>query len=167
MKMMKHIGKVHKTYALVGGGLCLAGSIAVASAVGSPLPVLRILGAEAILPPIWFLGLLWLVGYALLGAAAGYVLACLSGGSCHDTPVWKGLTFWVVEVTLSLAWYCLSLGSCLLFFAGICLLFGVAAGVICVLSWFRAYRLPSLLCGAVTLWLFYLLLCHLVVVLHN
>lgn len=167
VKMTNHLGKAHKTCALVGGGLGLLSSIIVASAVGSPLPVLRVLGADAILPPIWLMGLLWLAGYALLGAAAGYVLACLSGGPCHDTPLWKGLTFWVVEFIFPFVWYCLSFGPCLLFRAGICLLIGVAAGVVCTLSWFRVYRLPALLCGGVTLWMLYLLLCHLVVVLHS
>ena len=165
--MMRQVGKVHKTYALIGGALALVGSIAVASAVGSPLPVLRILGADAILPPIWFLGLLWLVGYALLGASAGYVLACLSGGPCGDTPIWKGLTCWVVAFTFSFAWYCLSFGSCLLFRAGICLLVGVAAGVACTVSWLRVHRLPALFCGGATLWMLYLFLCHLVVSLHG
>ena len=167
MNMTNHIGKAYKTCALVGGGLGLVGSIAVATVVGSPLPVLHVLGADAILPPLWILGLLWLMGYALLGAAAGYVLACLFRGSCRDTPLWKGLTFWVVEYTLSLAWYCLCFGSFTLFPAGLCLLIGVVAGILCTLSWFRVCRRPALLCGGVTLWLAYLLLCHLVIILHN
>lgn len=167
VNMTNHIGKAHKTCALVGGGLGLVGSIAVATVVGSPLPVLHVLGADAILPPLWILGLLWLTGYALLGAAAGCVLACLFRGSCRDTPLWKGLTFWVVEYTLSLAWYCLCFGSFTLFPAGLCLLIGVVAGILCTLSWFRVCRRPALLCGGVTLWLAYLLLCHLVIILHN
>lgn len=167
VKMTKRIGKVHKTYALIGGGLGLLSSIIVASAVGSPLPILRLLGADTILPPIWLMGLLWLAGYALLGAAAGYVLACLFGGPVREASLWRGMTFWVIEFTFSFAWYCFFFGSCLLLPAGICLTVGVAAGAVCAVSWFHTYRLPSLLCGGVTLWLLYLSLCHLVVILHN
>ena len=167
MKMTDHMGGAHKTCAWVGGGLGLVGSITVASAVGSPLPVLHVLGADAILPPIWFLGLLWLAGYGLLGAGAGLVLACLFRRDCRDAPLWKGLTFWVVAYALSLAWYCLCFGAFIPFPAGICLLVGVVAGVLCTLSWFRVCRCPAILCGGVTLWLFYLLLCQLVVVLHS
>ena len=89
VKMTNHMGRAHKACALVGGGLGLAGSIATASAVGSPLPVLHVLGADVILPPIWFLGLLWLAGYGLLGAGAGFVLACLFRRDCRDAPLSK------------------------------------------------------------------------------
>ena len=165
--MTKRIGKVHKTYAWIGGGAGLLFGISVAATVGSPLPVLHLLGAGEILPPIWILGLLWLGGYGILGAAAGYVLACAACQPSREVLVWRGLTFLVVEVTFSFAWYSLSFGSFHLAPAWICLLLAVAAGIVCTVSWLFARRGPALLCGGVTLWFVYLVLCHLVVILHN
>ena len=165
--MTKRIGKIHKTYALIGGGTGFAGGICLTAAVGSPLPILRLLGADALLPPLWIMGLLWLAGYVLLGAAAGYALACSTGGPYGEAPLWRGLTFLVAEVTFSFAWYSLSFGSFLLFPAWICLLLGVAAGVTCLLSWYALYRLPAYVCGGVTLWLLCMAIYHVVVILHN
>jgi hypothetical protein len=93
------------------------------------LPILHLLGADALLPPLWIMGLLWLTGYVLLGAAAGYAFACSTGGPYGEASLWRGLTFLVAEVTFSFAWYSLSFGSFLLFPAWICLLLGVAAGL--------------------------------------
>ena len=142
--MTKRIGKIHKTYALIGGGTGFVGGICLTAAVGSPLPILR-----------------------LLGAAAGYAFACSTGGPYGEASLWRGLTFLVAEVTFSFAWYSLSFGSFLLFPAWICLLLGVAAGVTCLLSWYALYRLPAYVCGGVTLWLLCMAICHVVVILHN
>jgi len=49
----------------------------------------------------------------------------------------------------------------------LCLAVGVAAGVVCFLSWLRTHPLPAWVCGGVTLWLICLLLCHVAVILHN
>lgn len=165
--MTNRMGKIHKTYALIGGGIGLAGGISVAATVGNPLPILRLLGAEAILPPLWILGISWLAAYALLGAAAGYALACPVGGPYGEAPLWRGLTFLVAEVTFSFAWYSLSFSSFLLFPAWLCLALGVAAGVACLLAWYPRYRAPSFACGGVTLWLLYLAVSHVIVILHN
>ena len=102
--MTKRIGKIHKTYALIGGGTGFVGGICLTAAVGSPLPILRLLGADALLPPLWIMGLLWLTGYVLLGAAAGYAFACSTGGPYGEASLWRGLTFLVAEVTFSFAW---------------------------------------------------------------
>ena len=167
MKLTKRIGKIHKTYVLIGGCGGIFGGIAVAATVGSPLPVLRLLGAGEILPPLWLMGLIWLAGYGLLGAAVGLVLGGSSGNPCRDAPAWRGLTFLTVEVTFSFAWYSLSFGSFLLLPAWICLVLGVAAGTACTASWFRVHRMSAIICIGVTLWFVYLVLCHLVVILHN
>ena len=167
VKMTNSFGKIHKTYALIGGGTGLFMAVFVAATVGNPLPILRLLGADLFLPPLWLAGLLWLAGYALSGAAAGWALACSAGGPSRETAVWRGLTFLVAEVTFSFAWYRLLFGSFLLLPAWLCLAAGVAAGVVCFLSWISVHPLPAWLCGGVTAWLFCLLLCHVAVILHN
>ena len=167
MKMTNRIGKVHKTYVLIGGGMGVLSGIAVAVTVGSPLPVLRLWGADVLLPPLWILGILWLAGYALLGGAAGYAWGCPGGGPHREMPLWRGLTFLVVEVTFSFAWYSLSFGSRLLLPGGLCLVASVAAGGLCLAAWWWSFRGAAILCGGGTLWLLYVTLCHLFVILHN
>ena len=167
MKMTNSFGKIHKTYAAIGGGAGLFIGGIVTVTVGSPLPVLRLLGGGAVLPPLWLMGLLWFMGYALAGAAVGMALPCIGMGAVREAHVWRGLTFLVLEVTFSFAWYSLSFGSFLLFPAWFCLLAGIGAGIICTLSWFRVYRLSCAAVGAVTVWLIYLALCHAIVILHN
>ena len=167
MKMTNSFGKIHKTSMLIGGGVGVLAAVSVAAAVGSPLPVLRFLGAEALLPPLWLVGFLWLAGYVLLGAAAGDALACPKGGPYRETPLWRGMTFLVLEAVFSLAWYSLLFGSLLLLPAWLCLAAAVAAGVLCILSWFRSHCPAALICGGVTVWLLYLALCHAAVILHN
>lgn len=165
--MTKRIGRIHKTYVLIGGSSGVIVALSLAATVGSPLPVLRLWGADALLPPLWILGLLWLVGYALLGGAAGYALGAHGGGAAREVSLWRGLTFLVAEVTFSFAWYRLSFGSRLLLLGWICLAVSVAAGAVCAVAWRRVYRVPAMVCGGVTAWLLYLVLCHLVVILHN
>ena len=167
MKMTNSFGKIHKTYALIGGGAGLLMAVSVTATAGNPLPILRLLGADALLPPLWLMGIFWLAGYTLLGAAAGYALACPGGGHSREAALWRGLTFLVVEVTFSFAWYRLFFGSFLLLPAWLCLAVGVAAGAVCFLSWLRTHPLPAWVCGGVTVWLICLLLCHVSVILHN
>ena len=167
MKLTNTFGKIHKTYALVGGCAGVAVGVFATAAAGSPLPVLRLLGAEALLPPVWLLGLLWLAGFGLLGAAAGYALACQTGDPAREAPLWRGMTFLVVEVTFSLAWYSLLFGSFLQLPGWLCLTCGVAAGCMCVVSWFQSCRLSAWAAGGVTAWLLYLVLCQITVILHN
>ena len=167
MKMTNRIGKVHKTYVLIGGGMGVLSGIAVAVTVGSPLPVLRLWGADVLLPPLWILGILWLAGYARLGGAAGYAWGCPGGGLHREMPLWRGLTFLVVEVTFSCAWYSLSFGSHLLLPGWLCLVASVAAGGLCLAAWWWSFRGAAILCGGGTLWLLYVTLCHLFVILHN
>ena len=165
--MTKYFVKFHKTYTLIGGGTGLLGAVCVRMAVGNPLPVLRLLGADAILPPLWLMGLLWLAGYILIGCAAGYILSCPSGGAYRDLLRWRGMTFLVVAVTFSFAWYSLLFGSFLLIPSWRCLFLAAGAGTLCTLSWLPACKLPAGVSAGVTLWFIILFLVQFAVILHN
>lgn len=163
--MTRYFGKLHKTYALIGGGAVLLSALCLCLTVGSPLPILRLLGAGALLPPLWIVGLLWLFGYALAGASAGYVLACAGKGASRSAHGWRGVTFLTLEVTLSFAWYSLLFQSFLLLPSWFCLLLAVGAGFACTLSWFSVSRPAAVASGGLTLWFFCLLLIQLAVML--
>ena len=166
-KLTNRMGRIHKTSILIGGGAGILLALFPRWVVGNPLPILRLLRAEALMPPLWLMGLLWLAVYGLLGAAAGYTLACPRHGGTRDALCWRGMTFLVVEVTFSLAWYSLSFGAFLLLPSWLCLLGAVAAGGLCVLSWFSVYRLSAAVALAGVIWHLALLLLQLSVILHN
>lgn len=167
MKMTGSFGKIHKTYALIGACSGLAAAVCLRLTVGSPLPILRLLGADALLPPLWLVGVLWLLSYALAGASVGYILACRAGGGDRDALRWRGITFLILAVTLSFAWYSLLFSSFLLLPSWICLLLAAASALLCTLSWRSVELRAAVVSGGLTLWLLLLVLTQLMVILHN
>ena len=167
MKMTGSFGKIHKTYALVGACSGLAAAVFLRLTVGSPLPILRLLGAEALLPPLWLVGILWLLSYALAGVSVGYILACRAGGGDRDALRWRGITFLILAVTLSFAWYSLLFSSFLLLPSWICLLLATSSALLCTLSWRMVDPLATVAAGGLALWLLLLALTQLMVTLHN
>ncbi len=165
--MTNRMGKTHKTYCLIGGGIGLISAVSVACAAGSPLPVLRLLGAGAVLPPLWFMALLWLAAYALAGASAGYFFACPPMGGEGEGRRWRGMTFLVLAVTFSFAWYSLFFGSFLLLPSWLCLLLSIASGAVCVLTWLPVCKTAAWMAAGVTLWCLYVWVSQTVVILHN
>lgn len=165
--LTNRIGNIHKTSWLLGGGAGILLALLPLWFVGKPLLILYLLRADTLLPPLWLMGLLWLGVYALLGGAAGGALAC-RGHGCHaDALLWRGMTFLVVAITFSLAWYSLLFGSFLLLPSWLCLGGAAVSGVLCALSWLPVYRISAVLSLAGVLWHGWLLFIQLSVILHN
>ena len=167
MKMTGSFGKFHKTCVLIGACAGLAAAVCLRLTVGSSLPILRLLGADTLLPPLWLMGILWLLSYALAGASVGYILACRAGGGDRDALRWRGITFLVLAVTLSFAWYSLLFSSFLLLPSWICLLLSVVSALLCTLFWRSVELRAAVVSGGLTLWLLLLALTQLMVILHN
>ena len=165
-KGMGRMGSLQRTGMLAGGGVGLLAGLALRGAAGSPLPVLRLLGADALLPPLWLLGLLWLAGYALAGGAAGCLAACPVRGGQREAALWRGGTFLALAVGLSFCWYSCLFASFLFFLSWLCLLAAAGLAFLCTLSWWRSDRLCSLAVGAVTVWFLFLLFLQTVLFLH-
>jgi hypothetical protein len=160
------MGRLQRTGMLVGGGLGLAAGIALRGAAGSPLPVLRLLGADALLPPLWLVGLLFLAGYVLAGGAAGYLASCPVGGGRREAHLWRGGTFLALAVGLSFCWYSCLFSSFLLLLSWLCLLAAVGFALLCGLSWWRLNRLCALAVGMMGGWFLCLSLFQLALLLH-
>lgn len=166
-KLTNRMDRIHKTSMLIGCGVGAFLAVFPRLAVGSPLTILRLSGADALIPPLWLMSLLWLAVCVLLGAAAGIALSCVGRSGMQDALRWRGMTFLVVEVTFSFAWYSLSFGSFLLLPSCLCLLGAVAAGGLCTLSWISAQRSAAILSLTGVLWHLWLLLLQIAVILHN
>ena len=80
---------------------------------------------------------------------------------------WRGMTFLVLEVTFSFAWYSLFFGSFLLLPSWLCLLLSIASGAVCVLTWLPVCKAAAWMVAGVTLWCLYLWVSQTVVILHN
>ncbi len=165
-KGMKSMGSLQRTGVLAGSGLGLAAGIALRGAAGSPLPVLRLLGANALLPPLWLMGLFWLAGYILVGGAAGYLASCPMRGGRREAYLWRGGTFLALAIGMSFCWYSCLFASFLLLISWLCLLASVCFALLCALSWWRLNRLCALSVGFVGGWFLCLSLLQLAVLLQ-
>ena len=150
----------------VGGGLGLIGGIALRCAAGSPLPVLRLIGADTLLPPLWLVGVLWLAGYALAGGAAGYLSACPVVGGRRAVLLWRGGTFLALSIGLSFCWYSCLFGAFHLLLSWVCLVMSVGFALLCTLSWWRVNSICAIAVGLLTIWLLCLVLFQFVLLLR-
>ena len=105
--LTNRIGRIHKTLCLTGGAVGLLLALFPLWFVGKPLPILYLLRADTLLPPLWLMGLLWLGVYALWGGAAvSGVLCALSWLPVHRVSavlslagvLWHG---WLLLLQLS------------------------------------------------------------------
>ncbi len=151
---------------LIGGGIVLAAALLTRLAVGSPLAVIHKLGASILLPPLWFTSLLWLASYALMGAAAGYLLSCPTGNTRREAFLWRGCTFLVLAVVFSLVWYTLLFGKLYLLSSWICLFFSAVAALICMISWWQIGKWAAIVSLCFAVWQVCLFLLQLAVILH-
>lgn len=165
-KGMGSMGRHRRMGMLAGGGIGLAAGLALRGAAGSPIPVLRLLGADALLPPLWLAGLVWLAAYALAGGAAGYLAACPVRGGSREACLWRGGTFLAVAVGISFCWYSCLFASVLLLLSWLCLLAAAGFALLCTLSWWRLNRFCALAVGAVAVWFFCLSILQAVLLLH-
>lgn len=155
------------TASLIGGigGVVLA--LLVRFFAGGPWTILHRLGAGEILPPLWFLSLLWLSWFFLVGFATGYLLATEVGGAPREVLLWRGMTCLVLTLVLALVWYTLLFGKFSLFFSWLCLPLALAAALLCAISWWSLCRGAAVVLIGYALWLLCLFLLQMAVMLHN
>lgn len=168
--MMRFGERIHPNclpYVCAGGGIALGVALFPRLTGGSPLPVLRLLGADRLLPPLWITGLLWLIFTALAGCGAGYALATKGRGGPRELAFWRGMTLLILSVGAALAWYRLVFVSLLLLPAWLCLLGAAVCGLLCVLSWLPTQTMPALAAACLSLWYLVLFLIHFAVMLRN
>ncbi len=152
---------------LIGGALTLAAALLTRLTVGSPLAVVHKLEAFLILPPLWVLSLVWLMHFAILGAAAGYLLACPAHNPVREAAMWRGCTFMVLAAVFSLVWYTLLFGKLCLLPSWICLLLSAGAALVCALSWRTLGKGAFAAALAFALWQIGLFFLQLTVILHT
>ena len=150
----------------IGGGVTLLMALLTRACTGSPLAVVHKLNAESLLPPLWLLGTMWLLAYALMGGGAGNLLCRRVGGAHNEALLWRGAAFFVLSIVLSLVWYTLLFGKLCVFPAWLCLVPSAAAALMCALSWWRLNRFTALIAVGFFLWQTALFLMQLGVMLH-
>lgn len=137
---------------LVGGGVVLATALLTRMTVGNPLLILHKLGAMEMLPPLWFLSLIWLSFYLLVGASTGYLLSCPPGNAGREAFLWRGCTFMVLAVVLSLVWFTLLFGKFWLLPSWLCLCLTFVCASICAISWWQIGKGAAIIMWSFTVW---------------
>lgn len=163
---MKSVSRFQKTAMAVGGGAGLLAAFALRGAAGSPVPVLRLLGADALLPPLWLMGLLWLAVYGLVGGAAGYLSACSAVRGGREVLLWRGGTFLALAVGLSFCWYSCLFASFLLLLSWICLAVATFFAVLSAVAWWRLSHPCAVAVGLMGAWFLCLALVQLALLLR-
>ena len=122
-----------------GGGIALAAALFTRLRVGSPLPLLHLLNADSILPPLWLTGLCWLSSFFLSGCAAGFILNCRTGG-CAAAWRLRGAVYGLLCLFAGLGWYPLLFAAQALWLSWLCLLAAALSGILCLACWVRVRR---------------------------
>ena len=152
---------------LIGGALTTTAALLTRLTVGSPLAVVHKLEALLILPPLWVLSLLWLAHFALLGAAAGFLLGCPIHTPHQEAAMWRGCTFMVLAAVFSLVWYTLLFGKLCLLPSWLCLLLSAGAAMACTISWRQTKKGAAAAAFAFSLWQIGLFFLQFAVILHT
>ncbi len=134
---------------LVGGAILLSAALLTRLVTGSPLWLFRFGNVAGVLPPLWLTGLVWLLSFFALGAAAGYMFSCRSLMGGREAGLWRGCTFLILAVAFSLIWYTLLFGKYYLLPSWLFLPMAAGAALMCGLSWWRISRGTG-----VTVWCF-------------
>jgi hypothetical protein len=152
--------------ACIGAAVVTAAVLLTRAAVGSPWELLHRLSAASILPPLWLLSLLWMVSFALVGGAAGGLLAAPEGNAHRRAHLWQGSTFLVLAVVFALAWYTLLFGKLWVLISCLFPLLAAASALLCALSWRLAGGGAWMAPLGYALWQILVLLLQLAVLLH-
>lgn len=160
------LGRLSTPHSWVGGGCTLAAALVVCIRVGSPLPVLHRLGAGDLVPPLWIMGALWLLGMFAVGWASGCLWGMRPCDPVRDALRYRGLTCMVIALVLTLLWYELLFCSLSLLLSWLCLAAAIAMTVLCVLSWWRLLFPVVCVTAGFAAWLAWLFLLQLGIMLR-
>ena len=150
----------------LGGGVLWLLVCLVQVMVGSPYAVFHMAETVIPLPPLWLWGLGWQAVAFLTGCAIGYVLGlrCRSGG--REVWILRGGIYIVLSVMGVLWWYPLLVEVMAPLMSWLCLLAASVCAVLSLTSWWRISHGATAVISLWTVWLWMLLICQLVVMLH-
>lgn len=156
-----------KPAAFIGGGVGVAIALLVALSAGSPWVTLHRTDATAVLPPMWFLSVLWFGWFFILGSLCGGLLLSRRRGAYAEALFWRGMTCLVLSVVCSFVWYVLFFGKGSLFFSWLCLPLALAAALLTALSWWQTVgKGEACVPLGFALWILCLFLLQMAVLLH-
>jgi len=143
---------------VVGGVLALCAA-AVRFWWGSPHASMTQMGIREVLPPVWLIGLLWLLWYFLLGATLGGVLYTY-GKHCIDA--WRGACCFLLMIGVGFLWYPLFFVRQSFLLSLIVLLAVIALAAVCALQWQKLSPMAGIVMWLHVLWLFYMTVLQLI-----
>ena len=164
--MTKKVYKIHKIWGLVCGGLLLLTAWVVNHSVASPYVLLHNTESLTVLPPLWFLGLLWYGAYFVSGWVLGLILS-LAPLPCElNVKRYRGSMLLIISLSLSVAWYLLLFGTEAFFLSWIVMALSVVSGSMAAFSFLELTKGSAFLILVVQGGCFLLFLLQFMVMLH-
>lgn len=146
------------TAMLLGGGtLMLAGSI-VRGVSGSPYQNGMMLRFGPLFPPVWLMGLSWMLWYALLGACLFGVLSDHRSDACTQAVKYRGGMSFLCMLFLGFLWYPIFFCTGRIFLSVLLCMAVLALCVVTALTYRSVFRIASLVLFAHALFLAWLLI---------
>lgn len=126
------------------------------SITGSPYRMMLELGISDIMPPVWLFSLLQMLGFLVIGCAAGLVLGW-KDSSCA-VEKYRGALFFVLMAVIELCWYPTLFGGGLVFLCVLEAVLMTCLSLMVAYSFFRISGLSGILLSLHSIWIIYLLI---------
>ena len=148
----------------VGAGVCMLAGAILRGVCGSPYQSTMMLRFGHRLPPVWLMTLLWMLSYALLGAAFARVMCDRRCGVPVEIVKYRGGMTYLAMLFLGFLWYPTFFCAGRVFAAALIVLGVLALCILTALLYFRTFRITAMLLFGHAAFLVWLLLINLGVV---
>ena len=145
----------------VGAGVCMLAGALLRGMCGSPYQSAMMLRFGHRLPPVWLMTLLWMLSYALLGAAFARVMCDRRCGVPVEIVKYRGGMTYLAMLMLGFLWYPTFFCAGRVFAAALIVLGVLALCLLTALLYLRVFRITAMLLFWHAVFLMWLLLVNL------
>lgn len=146
---------------VVGAGVCMLLGASVRGVCGSPYQNGMMLQFGHRMPPVWLMTLLWMLSYALLGAAFARVMCDRRCDVPTEVVKYRGGMTYLGMLLLGFLWYPVFFCAGRVFVAALIVLGVLALCLVTVILYWRTFRVTAILLSCHAAFLVWLLLINL------
>ena len=146
---------------IAGAGVCMLAGALVRSVCGSPYQNGMMLQFGRLMPSVWLMMLLWMLFYALLGAAFACVMCDRRCDAPTDVIKYRGGMTYLAMLLLGYLWYPTFFCAGRVFAAALIVLGVLVLCLVTAVLYLRTFRVTAILLFAHALFLLWLLLINL------
>ena len=146
---------------IAGAGVCMLAGACVRGVCGSPYQNGMMLQFGHLMPPVWLMTLLWMLFYALLGAAFARVMCDRRCDALTDVIKYRGGMTYLAMLFLGYLWYPTFFCAGRIFVAALIVLGVLFLCLVTALIYWRTFRVTAILLFGHAAFLLWLLLINL------